>query len=108
MKKVITLAAALCTLFTSCKKDKQSDYYKAVALQGGNHCDKGTWIQLDQQVPVSVSSSVYSNMFNAVNLPDADNVPGKTINVKFTYDQSGTVCTAMWQSYQNVILTDIK
>jgi len=108
MKQILLLTIATCLLFVSCKKDKQSEYYKALILQGGNHCDKGTWIQFDRPFPISSSSSDYSDKFNVTNLPETDNIPGKTISVKFTYDQSGTICTAMWQSYPSIVLTDVE
>jgi|GEM_PF-4270618 len=110
MKQIFIWVIALCLLNISCKKDKQSDYYKALVLQGGNFCEskKGTWIQLDQQIPISQSSSVYSSIFNAVNLPDTDNVPGKRISVKFIFDQSGTACPALYLSHPSIILTDVK
>ena len=108
MKQVFMLGTALCILITSCKKDKHSDYYKAVVLQGGNHCEKGTWIRFDQQLPISPSSSNYSSTFYALNLPANDNVPGKSIYVKFTYDTSGTICPTLWQISPDIVLTDIK
>jgi hypothetical protein len=108
MKRLLLVISALCFINISCKKDKYYDYYKAEVLQGGNHCEKGTWIQLDHEIPLSPSSSAYSAIFNAVNLPETDNIPGKRINVKFTFDQSGTVCPAMWEIHPSIILNDVK
>lgn len=106
MKKLLLVITVLCIINISCKKDKHSDYYKAEVLQGGNHCEKGTWIKFDQQIALSPSG--YSNIFNVVNLPDAYNVPGQKISVTFTFDQTAVVCPAMWQSHPSIILTDIK
>jgi len=106
MKQVILLAMALCLFNVACKKEKQSDYYKAKVLQGGNYCGKGTWVKLEQAIPTPSAGS--SNILNVMNLPDAYNVPGKTIEFSFKFDQTVRVCDAYHDYYPNVNVSDLQ
>ena len=105
MKQVLMVIIIVCLLNISCKKDKQSEYYKAVVMQSGQYCAKGTLIKLEKKLTMG---SETTDTFNAINLPDSYNVPGNNIEVKFKFDQSAVLCTFQYQNFQSIILTDVK
>lgn len=105
MKKILLFTIVTYLLFISCKKDNQPKYYQATVLQGTNPCRKGTWIKLQNTIPVQSAGS--SDTFNAINLPEAYNIPGKQIQVIFNFEQP-EVCTAFGLEYPSVKITDVK
>jgi hypothetical protein len=105
MKHFLLLVIATLLLSTSCKKDRQSRYHQAIVLKGSNSCRTGTWIKLSNTIRVPSAGS--SDTFNAINLQDTYNVPGKQIQVTFDFEQP-EVCTAFGLEYPSIKITDIK